>query len=148
MLSNFHMRNFLLLLLPLLKAGILGLEAGIWATRLGFGLWGWIFGFEAGFWSWDWILGLEAGIWVLGLGIESGKLGFGPWGGGGDGWMDGEGTGENSPHVWKHRSSTPMGPLPCFPFNLKHNLLRQGTGTSDHLTLLRLFFYRRAKAPL
>ena len=36
-------------------------------------------------------------------------------------------------------------PLPCFLFNFKHSLLRQGTGTADHLTLLRLFslFQRR-----
>ena len=34
-----------------------------------------------------------------------------------------------------------MGPLPCYPFNFnKHNLVRQGTGTADHLTLLQLLF--------
>ena len=48
--------------------------------------------------------------------------------------------GENSPFVWKHRSSTPLGPLPCSPHNLNHNLLRQSTGTADHLTLLRLLW--------
>ena len=52
---------------------------------------------------------------------------------------EGEG-GENSPYVWKHGSSTPSGPLPCYPFNFKYNLLRQGTGTADHLTLLWLLF--------
>ena len=31
-----------------------------------------------------------------------------------------------------------MGPLPCSPLNFNHNLLKQGTGTADHLTLLRL----------
>ena len=36
-------------------------------------------------------------------------------------------------------SSTPSGPLPCSPLNFNHNLLKQGTGTADHLTLLRLF---------
>ena len=34
-----------------------------------------------------------------------------------------------------------MGPLPCFPLNFKHNQLTQGTGTADHLTLLRLFLF-------
>ena len=51
----------------------------------------------------------------------------------------GEEEGENSPYVWKYRSSTPSESLPCSPLNFKHNLLRQGTGTADHLTLLRLF---------
>ena len=48
----------------------------------------------------------------------------------GGGGYEGEegGGGENSPYVWK---------LPCFPFNFKHNLLWQGTGTAEHLTLLR-----------
>ena len=41
----------------------------------------------------------------------------------------------NSPYVLKHRSLTPSGPLPCFPSNFKHNLLRQGTGAADHLKL-------------
>ena len=41
--------------------------------------------------------------------------------------------------MWKHRSSIPLGPLPCSPLNFNHNLLKQGTGTADHLTLLRLF---------
>ena len=40
----------------------------------------------------------------------------------------------------KHRSSTPLGPLPCSPLNFNHNLLRQGTGIADNLTLLRLSF--------
>ena len=46
---------------------------------------------------------------------------------------------EKFPHVWKHRSSAPSGPLPCSLFNFKLNLLWQGTGTANHLTLLRLF---------
>ena len=29
--------------------------------------------------------------------------------------------------------------MPCSPLHFNHNLLRQGTGTADHLTLLRLF---------
>ena len=44
----------------------------------------------------------------------------------------------NNRPVWKHRLSTPSGPLPCSTFNFYHNLLKQGTGTADHLTLLRL----------
>ena len=51
----------------------------------------------------------------------------------------GGGGGENPRYVWKHRSSTPSGPLPCSPLNFNHNLLRQGTGTADHL--LRLFLF-------
>ena len=86
----------------------LSLEARIWAFWIGFGLR-------------DWDLGLGTRIWAS-------KLGGGADGGGG----------ENFLYVWKHRSSTPSGLLPCFPFNFKHNLLGQGTGTADHLTLLRL----------
>ena len=59
----------------------------------------------------------------------------------------GGGGGENPPYVWKHRSSTPLGPLPCSPLNFNHNQLRQGTGTADHLTLLRLFFIFLKKRP-
>ena len=46
-----------------------------------------------------------------------------------------EGEGENSPYMLKHKSSTPLGPLPYFPFNFRHNPLRQGTGTAYHLSL-------------
>ena len=35
-----------------------------------------------------------------------------------------------------------MEPLPCFPFNFKQNLPRQGTGFSDHPTLFADFSYR------
>ena len=53
-----------------------------WALRLewglGFGSWGWNFGFEAGIWAsrlgfgpQGWDLGLKAGIWALRLGSES-----------------------------------------------------------------------------
>ena len=56
----------------------LGLEAGIWASRMRF-------------WPQEWDLGLKDRIWTL-------RLGFGPqsriWVGG-----DGEGEGENSPYV-------------------------------------------------
>ena len=68
-------------------------------------------------------MGLQAEIWAWWLG--EGVCG------------EGGGGGENSP-VRKHRSSIPFGPLPCIPLNFNHNLLRQGVGTADHLTLLRL----------
>ena len=74
------------------------LEAQISASRLGFG-------------PWRLDLGLETGIWAS-------RPDFGPWdwdlkgrdrGEEGEGWR-----GNNLPYVWKHRSSTPLGPLPCF----------------------------------
>ena len=56
--------------------------------------------------------------------------------------MDGGGgKGENSPYVCKHRSLTPLGPLPYSPLNFNQNLLRQGTSTADHLTFLRLLLF-------
>ena len=45
--------------------------------------------------------------------------------------------------MWRHRSLTPLGPMPCSPLNFNHNLLRQGTGTADHPTLSRLFWVHR-----
>ena len=78
-------------------------------------------------------MGHEAGIWVSGPGFEP------SWWGGGR--PDGRTMEKIPPCVWKHRSSTPSGPLSCFPFNFKHYLLRQGTGTADHLTLLQLSFH-------
>ena len=68
------------------------------------------------------------------MGLEAGGEGGCGGGGGGE-----EEEGENPLYVCKHRSSTPSGLLPCSPLNLNHNLLKQGTGTADHLTLLRLF---------
>ena len=38
-----------------------------------------------------------------------------------------------------HRPLRGRCPAPSLNFN--HNLLRQGTGTADHLTLLRLFIH-------
>ena len=114
-----HMGNFLLLLL----LG-LGLMAGIWTSRLRF----WPLGLD---------LGLKARIWAssLGFGPQDWNLGLGTgiWGGGAE---EEEEEKEIIPHMCKsigHR------PLPCFPLNFKHNLLRQGTGTADHLMLSRLF---------
>ena len=48
--------------------------------------------------------------------------------------------GENSSYEWKHRLSTLLGLLPCFPCLCSHKLIWQGTGSADHLTLLRLLF--------
>ena len=49
-----------------------------------------------------------------------------------------DGRTNKSPPVF-YRTSSPSGPLPCFLFNFKHNLLRQGMGTADHLKLWRIF---------
>ena len=65
----------------------MGLEARIWALRLGFG-------------PRDWDLGLETGIWASRLGFEGGYE-----------EEEERGGGENSPYVRKHRSLTPLGPL-------------------------------------
>ena len=49
---------------------------------------------------------------------------------------------EKIPHMCVsicHRPFLPLGPLPC-SLNFSHNLLKQGTGAADHLTLLRLFY--------
>ena len=54
----------------------MGLEARIWALRLGFG-------------PRDWDLGFETGIWASRLGFEGGR----------DGGGGGEGEGENPPYV-------------------------------------------------
>ena len=64
-------------------------------------------------------LGVKTGIWAsrLGYGSPGGDIG---WGEGGCG------EAEKISHM--------------LPLNFNHNLLKQGTGTADHLTLLRLFF--------
>ena len=44
------------------------------------------------------------------------------------------------PHMCESIGHWPLrGRCPAPPLNFQHNLLRQGTGTADHLTLLRLF---------
>ena len=68
------------------------LEARIWASRLGFGPRGWN-------------LGLESGI--LALRLEFRRQDWDLRGGDKE-----ENEGENPPYVCKHRSSTPLGPLP------------------------------------
>ena len=58
----------------------MGLKAGIWASRLGFGPQGWDLGLKVGFWASR--LGLGAQGWDLGLkaGFWASRLGFGPQG--------------------------------------------------------------------
>ena len=73
-------------------------------------------GFKAGIGPQGWDLGLEAGIWALSLGSES----------------EGRGMKRRRGRRRRRRKKS--------PFKFYHNLLRQGTGTGDHLTLLRLFF--------
>ena len=52
-----------------------------------------------------------------------------------------EREGENSPHEWKHRSSSPLGPLPCSRPQLQSQPTWAGHKYCwyDHQTLLRLF---------
>ena len=38
-----------------------------------------------------------------------------------------------------YKTSSSFGAAALLPLNLNHSLLKQGTGTADHLTLLRLF---------
>ena len=56
----------------------MGLEAGIWASRLGFGPRNWDLGLDTGIWASrlgsgprGWYLGLEAGIWASRLVLKS-----------------------------------------------------------------------------
>ena len=102
-----------------------GLKAEIWALRLGFEPQGWDFSLEAGIWALrlgfgarDYDLSLGAGIsalrlrfelWGFGLSLEAGV-----WASrGGDGRRRRRRRRRNFPYVWKHRSSAPLGPLPC-----------------------------------
>ena len=55
----------------------MGLEGGIYASRLGFGPQGWGLGREGGIWAWREDLDLKTGIWASRLGFKSG-----------DGWTE------------------------------------------------------------
>ena len=89
--------------------------ARIWALRLGCG-------------PQDWDLGLETGIWASGLAFQGG----------------GTKKKEKIPHICESIGHGPLqGRCPAPSHNFKHNQLRQGTGTADHLTLLRLLLYQR-----
>ena len=49
---------------------------------------------------------------------------------------------ENIPHMCESIGHRPLrGRCPAPSLNFNHNLLKQGTGTADHLTLLRLFSF-------
>ena len=114
------------------------LEVGFWASRLRFGPQTGIWASRMRFWPQEWDLGLKDRIWTLRLGFRpqdwdfSLIVGFG-WGG--------------RRRRRRRRRKFPMcesishpplrGRCPA-PF--KHNLLRQGTGTAEHLTLLRLLY--------
>ena len=57
----------------------MGLEAGIWGLRLGFGPSGWDLGLKTGIWAsrlgsgpQDWDLGFETGIWASRQGFKGG----------------------------------------------------------------------------
>ena len=39
-----------------------------------------------------------------------------------------------------YRTLSPSGPLPCSPLNFNHTLLKQGTGTADHLLPLGCYY--------
>ena len=91
----------------------LGLKAGIWASRLGYGPGGWDTGLEAEIWAWWW----------------------------------GGGTKENKKEE-EEKEKIPLcesiGHQPLWghciapTLNYNHDLPKHGTGTADHLTLLRL----------
>ena len=96
----------------------MGFEARIWASRLEFG-------------PRDWDFGLETGIWASRLGFEGG------------GMEEEKEEKEKIPHMCESIGHRPLqGRCPAPPLNFNHNLLRQGTGTAVHLTLLRLFFFK------
>ena len=51
---------------------------------------------------------------------------------------------EKIPHMCESIGHRPLrGHCPAPSLNFNHNLLGQGTGTADHLMLLRLFTFRR-----
>ena len=87
---------------------------------------------ELGFWPPGWDLGLQVGIWAtrqeLGLGFKSK--------GGRTEKKDEKEKEEKIPHICESIGHRPL------RGNFNHNLLKQGTGTADHLTLLRLFMVR------
>ena len=98
-----HMQKFLLLLLP--QNRDLGLEAGFWALRMGYG-------------PQVWDLSLETGIWAP-------RLGFGPQTAL-KGVINSLGRMKDSPPVF-YRTMFPWGPLPCF-LTHSYNHAQQGIG--------------------
>ena len=75
-------------------------------------------------------MGLITGIWASRLAFEGG-------------WKkekEKEKEKDKIPHMCESIGHRPLrGRCPA-PLNFNHNLLKQGTGTADHLTLLRRFF--------
>ena len=120
--------------------GDLGLLAGVWTSRLEFGPPGWDFGLQARIWALrpglgpqGWNLGLETGILAL-------RLEFRPRDWDLRGGTEKKMEEEKIPHMCESIGHQPLwGRCPAPPFNFKPKLLRQGTVTADHLTLLRLF---------
>ena len=45
-------------------------------------------------------------------------------------------VGENSPYVWKHRPTTPSGPLPCSASDIVTCWMTRQKSTTDHCTCL------------
>ena len=77
-------------------------------------------------------MGLEAEIWALSLGSESERRGTEE--------MEKARKRKKSPISVKEKVIDPFGAAALLPINFYHNLLRQGMGTADHLTLLRILF--------
>ena len=76
---------------------------------------------------------LKTGIWAS-------RLGYGPggWGEGGAEEKKEEKEKEKTPHMCESIGHRPLRATVMLPPQLQPNLLRQGMGTADHLTLLRL----------
>ena len=81
-------------------------------------------------------MGLEAEIWARKLG-----------GGGAEEKEEKEKV-EKTPHMCGSIGHRPLrGRCPAPSLNYHRNLLKQGTGTADHLTLLRLLFFDTPDLP-
>ena len=79
-----------------------------------------------------WDLGIEAGIWASRLGFEGGME---------EEEKEEKEEEEKIPHMCESIGHRPLrGCCPAPSLSLNHNLLGQGTGTADHLTLLRLLY--------
>ena len=87
-----------------------------------------------GFGPQDWDLGLKAGIWAL-------RLRYGPVVGGGTKKKEKKEKEKEKIPLCESIGHQPLwGHCPAPTLNCNHDLPEQGTGTADHLTLLRLFF--------
>ena len=105
----------------------MGLEDGILAQRWDLGHRVGIWASRLGFGPPGWDMGLEAKIWAWRLGEKEEKE-------------------EEKIPMCESKGHRPLwGRCPAPTLNFKHNLPKQGTGTADHLTLLRLLFLQFAK---